>query len=141
MDRLWEQRRLSNVPTNLEGLLGLQQTTLLELVTAVRAHTAVLQENTAVLHDIRALCQAGLDQNAPSTRGSQPLCSSCLEPMPRVPHSSPAESGGESAGEQALEVPILEPPTLVQPPQETTPQVQYASFPMPHTSAPFSHST
>ncbi|CAI9598902.1 unnamed protein product, partial [Staurois parvus] len=86
MDRLWEQRRLSNAPSNLEGLLELQQNTLIELVTAVWAQTVVLQENNAVLqennvvlHDIRALCQAGLDQNAPSNSGSQTCVVVCSQ--------------------------------------------------------------
>ncbi|CAI9552202.1 unnamed protein product, partial [Staurois parvus] len=136
MERLWEQRRLSNASSNIERLLVLQHETLLGLVTAVREQTTALQD---LSHDIRALCQAGPEQNAPSARGSQPLCSSSLGPMPRLPQSSPVESAREAAGEQALEVPILELPTLEQPPQETPPEDQYAPSPwipllhLPHT--------
>ncbi|CAI9546674.1 unnamed protein product, partial [Staurois parvus] len=94
MERLWEQRRLSNASSNIERLLVLQHETLLGLVTAVREQTTALQD---LSHDIWALCQAGAEQNAPSARGSQPLCSSSLGPMPRLPQSSPVESAGEAA--------------------------------------------
>ncbi|CAI9543005.1 unnamed protein product, partial [Staurois parvus] len=71
MERLWEQRRLSNASSNIERLLGLQhEEALLGLVTAVREQTTALQD---LSHDIRALCQAGAEQNAPSARGSPPV--------------------------------------------------------------------
>ncbi|CAI9565497.1 unnamed protein product, partial [Staurois parvus] len=52
-----------------------------------------------LIHDIWALCQAGAEQNAPSARGSQPLCSSSLGPMPRLPQSFPCRKyHGSSRG-------------------------------------------
>ncbi|CAI9561990.1 unnamed protein product, partial [Staurois parvus] len=75
MERLCEQWRLSNTSSNIERLLGLQHEALLGLVTSVREQTTVLQD---LSHDIRALCQAGAEQNAPSARGFQPLCSAVV---------------------------------------------------------------
>ncbi|CAI9542291.1 unnamed protein product [Staurois parvus] len=109
MERLWEQRRLSNASSNIERLLGLQHEALLGLVTTVRDQTTALQD---LSHDIRALCQAGAEQNAPWPEAPNP-CAVVVWGQCQVATEFPCrkvESAGKSEGEQPLEVPFWNDP-------------------------------